>query len=106
MNTVIVQKGEQKPHGPSTICTVVQPAKNKRIVNDDETPLGDNDDHTHLISGKGPEVQQKNEDMILGSGQKQIPGVTFDVTSHTNKLEVRNGFLLESLQHSNSLDFI
>uniref|UniRef100_A0A674P1B7 ubiquitinyl hydrolase 1 n=1 Tax=Takifugu rubripes TaxID=31033 RepID=A0A674P1B7_TAKRU len=70
-----------------------------QTVNDEETPLGGKGDHTHLISGKGPEVQQKNEDVILGSGQKQIPGVTFDVASH--KPEVRNGFLLESLQHSN-----
>lgn len=105
MKTVIVRKGEQKPHEPSTTCTVVQPAKNKQTVNDEETPLGGKGDNTDLISGKGPEVQQKNEDMILGSGQKQIPGVTFDVASHTNKPEVRNGFLLESLQHSNRLDF-
>lgn len=100
MKTVIVRKGEQKPHEPSTTCTVVQPAKHKRTVNDDETPLGGKGDHTHLISGKGPEVQQKNEDLQM----KQIPGVTFVVASH--KLEVRNGFLLESFQHSNSLDFI
>lgn len=102
--TVIVRKGEQKPHEPSTTCTVVQPPKNKRTVNDEETPLGGKGDHTHLISDKGPEVQQKNEDMILGSGQKQIPAVTLDVASH--KPEVRNGFLLKSLQHYNSLDFI
>lgn len=106
MKTVIVRKGEKKPHEPSTTRTVVQPAKNKRTVNDEETPLGGKGDHTHLISVKGPKVQQKNEDMILGSGQKQIPGDTFDVASHTNKLEVRSGFLLESLQHSNSLDFM
>lgn len=100
MKTVIVRKGEQKPHEPSTTCTVVQPAKHKQTVNDEETPLGGKGDHAHLISGKAPEVQQKNEDIQM----KQIPGVTFDVASH--KLEVRNGFLLESLQHSNSLDFI
>eukprot|EP00066_Takifugu_rubripes_P029655 XP_011618921.1 PREDICTED: ubiquitin carboxyl-terminal hydrolase 19 isoform X2 [Takifugu rubripes] len=82
VKTVIVRKDEQKPHEPSTTCTVVQPAKNKQTVNDEETPLGGKGDHTHLISGKGPEVQQKNEDVILGSGQKQIPGVTFDVASH------------------------
>lgn len=93
MKTVMVLKGEQKPQEPCTTCTVVQPTKNRRTVNDEETYSEIKGDLAHLPSGKGPEVQPKDEDVTLGSGQKQTLGVTFDSASHTNKLEVRNGFL-------------
>lgn len=92
---VMVLRDEQKPQEPSPTCTVVQPTKNKRTVNDQETHPDGKGDHTNLISGKDLEVQQKKEDMILGIGQEQIPGVSYDGASHSNKLEVRNGFLLK-----------
>lgn len=94
--TVVVLKDEQKP----------QPSKNKWTVDDEETAPGGKGDHAPLISGKGPEVQPKNEATILDRGQEQIPGDAVDAASHTSKLEVRNGSLLESHQPSNSLDFI
>lgn len=96
MTTDIVLIGKQKPEGPCTTCMVVQPTKNRRTVNDEETYSEIKSDHAHIPSGKGPEVQPKDEDVTLGSGLKQTPGVTFDRASHTNKPEVRNGFLFNN----------